>query len=122
MENIRYGRPDASDAQVFEAAVAARCRDFIEALPNGFATIVGERGVKLSGGQRQRIAIARAFLKDAPLLLLDEATSARIRGCDPDGVGQPHARTNRNCDRASTVDGAKFRPNCRLAGGAHRSV
>jgi ATP-binding cassette subfamily B protein len=76
MENIRYGRPDASDAQVFEAAVAARCRDFIEALPNGFATIVGERGVKLSGGQRQRIAIARAFLKDAPLLLLDEATSA----------------------------------------------
>jgi ATP-binding cassette, subfamily B, bacterial len=76
MENIRYGRPDASDAQVFEAAVAARCRGFIEALPNGFATIVGERGVKLSGGQRQRIAIARAFLKDAPLLLLDEATSA----------------------------------------------
>jgi ATP-binding cassette subfamily B protein len=76
LENIRYGRPDASDAQVFEAAVAARCRDFIEALPNGFATIVGERGVKLSGGQRQRIAIARAFLKDAPLLLLDEATSA----------------------------------------------
>ena len=76
MENIRYGRPDASDAEVLEAAVLARCRDFIEGLPHGFSTILGDRGVKLSGGQRQRIAIARAFLKDAPLLLLDEATSA----------------------------------------------
>jgi ATP-binding cassette subfamily B protein len=76
MENIRYGRPDATDAEVIEAAVLSRCRDFIEALPHGFATVVGNRGVKLSGGQRQRIAIARAFLKDAPLLLLDEATSA----------------------------------------------
>ncbi len=76
MENIRYGRPDASDDEVFEAAIAARCYDFIEAMPDGFKTIVGERGLKLSGGQRQRIAIARAFLKGAPLLLLDEATSA----------------------------------------------
>jgi ATP-binding cassette subfamily B protein len=76
LENIRYGRPDASDAEVLEAAVAARCMEFIEALPEGFATLVGDRGVKLSGGQRQRIAIARAFLKDAPILLLDEATSA----------------------------------------------
>ena len=76
MENIRYGRPDAMDAEVIEAAGFARCREFIDALPHGFATIVGDRGVKLSGGQRQRIAIARAFLKDAPLLLLDEATSA----------------------------------------------
>lgn len=75
MENIRYGRPDATDDEVLEAAIAARC-DFIEELPAGMRTIVGERGVKLSGGQRQRIAIARAFLKDAPLLLLDEATSA----------------------------------------------
>ncbi|MGB6752760.1 MAG: ABC transporter ATP-binding protein [Xanthobacteraceae bacterium] len=75
MENIRYGRPDASDDEVLEAAFAARC-DFIENLPLGMRTIVGERGIKLSGGQRQRIAIARAFLKDAPLLLLDEATSA----------------------------------------------
>jgi ATP-binding cassette, subfamily B, bacterial len=75
MENIRYGRPDASDDAVLDAAIAARC-DFIADLPAGMATIVGERGVKLSGGQRQRIAIARAFLKDAPLLLLDEATSA----------------------------------------------
>jgi ATP-binding cassette, subfamily B, bacterial len=75
MENIRYGRPEATDDEVLEAAIAARC-DFIEKLPAGMRTIVGERGVKLSGGQRQRIAIARAFLKDAPLLLLDEATSA----------------------------------------------
>jgi ATP-binding cassette subfamily B protein len=76
MENVRYARPEATDREVLEAAIVARCRDFIEALPNGFDTIVGDRGVKLSGGQRQRIAIARAFLKDAPLLLLDEATSA----------------------------------------------
>jgi ATP-binding cassette subfamily B protein len=76
IDNIRYGRPDASDAEVLGAANAARCGDFIEALPNGLETVVGERGLKLSGGQRQRIAIARAFLKDAPLLLLDEATSA----------------------------------------------
>ena len=75
MDNIRYGRPDATDDEVLEAAVTARC-DFIEGLPDGMRTFVGERGVKLSGGQRQRIAIARAFLKDAPLLLLDEATSA----------------------------------------------
>ena len=76
MENIRYGRPDALDAEVYNAARAARCLDFIEAMPNGMGTIVGDRGLKLSGGQRQRIAIARALLKDAPLLLLDEATSA----------------------------------------------
>jgi ATP-binding cassette subfamily B protein len=75
MENIRYGRPEASDEEVLDAAFAARC-DFIEDMPAGMRTLVGERGVKLSGGQRQRIAIARAFLKNAPLLLLDEATSA----------------------------------------------
>jgi ATP-binding cassette subfamily B protein len=76
MDNIRYGRPDASDQEVMRAASAAKCDQFIAALPEGFATLVGERGVKLSGGQRQRIAIARAFLKGAPILLLDEATSA----------------------------------------------
>jgi ATP-binding cassette subfamily B protein len=75
-ENIRYGRADASDDAVRAAADAALCSDFIAGLPNGMETIVGDRGVKLSGGQRQRIAIARAFLKDAPILLLDEATSA----------------------------------------------
>ncbi len=76
LENIRYGRPGASDAEVHTAAEAARCLDFIDAMPDGMDTIVGDRGMKLSGGQRQRIAIARAILKDAPLLLLDEATSA----------------------------------------------
>jgi ATP-binding cassette subfamily B protein len=76
MENIRYARPDASEADVLAAADMAHCREFIEALPDGFNTMVGDRGVKLSGGQRQRLAIARALLKDAPILLLDEATSA----------------------------------------------
>jgi ATP-binding cassette subfamily B protein len=74
-ENIRYGRPNASDDDVLRAAIAARC-DFVETLPEGLDTMVGDRGVKLSGGQRQRIAIARAFLKDAPIVLLDEATAS----------------------------------------------
>ena len=76
MENIRYGRPGASDAEVIAAATAAYAHDFITALPDGYRTFLGERGVRLSGGQRQRISIARAMLKNPPLLLLDEATSA----------------------------------------------
>ena len=76
LENIRYGRPDATDAEVVAAAQSAFAHEFITALPEGYNTFLGERGVRLSGGQRQRVAIARAMLKNAPLLLLDEATSA----------------------------------------------
>lgn len=75
-DNIAFGRPDASDAQIERAAEMAAATEFIRRLPQGFATMIGERGVTLSGGQRQRIAIARAILRDAPLLLLDEATSS----------------------------------------------
>ena len=76
MENIRYGRPEASEAEVKAAAAAANADAFIEALPEGYDTYLGEKGVRLSGGQRQRLAIARAILRNAPVLLLDEATSA----------------------------------------------
>jgi ATP-binding cassette subfamily B protein len=75
MENIRYGRIDATDEEVRDAAKKAHAHEFIEKLPEGYDSLVGERGVKLSGGQRQRVAIARAFLKNAPILILDEATS-----------------------------------------------
>ncbi len=75
-ENIRFGKPDATDAEVEAAARAAAAHDFLSALPDGYDTYVGERGIMLSGGQKQRIAIARAILRDAPVLLLDEATSA----------------------------------------------
>jgi ATP-binding cassette subfamily B protein len=76
MENIRYGRLNATDEEVIEASKQAHCHEFICQLPEGYASLVGERGIKLSGGQRQRIAIARAILKNAPILILDEATSA----------------------------------------------
>jgi ATP-binding cassette subfamily B protein len=75
-ENIRYGRPGASDAQIEAAAIAAAADEFLRKLPNGYDTFLGERGTRLSGGQRQRIALARAILKDPPILLLDEATSS----------------------------------------------
>ena len=74
--NISYAKPMASDEEIFEAARNANAHDFIESLPNGYETIVGDDGTLLSGGQKQRIAIARALLKDAPIIILDEATSA----------------------------------------------
>ncbi|MFA6315299.1 MAG: ABC transporter ATP-binding protein [Candidatus Paceibacterota bacterium] len=75
-DNIRYGKTDATDEEVIEAAKLAHCHEFISSLPNGYDTFVGERGIKLSGGERQRVAIARAILKNAPILVLDEATSS----------------------------------------------
>jgi ATP-binding cassette subfamily B protein/subfamily B ATP-binding cassette protein MsbA len=75
-ENILFGRPDATEEEMLEAAKIANAHEFIMDLPDGYETLIGERGVKLSGGQKQRLAIARAVLKDAPILILDEATSS----------------------------------------------
>jgi ATP-binding cassette subfamily B protein len=76
LENIRYGKPNTTEKEVIAASKKAFCHEFIKKLPNGYDSLVGERGVKLSGGERQRVAIARAILKDAPILVLDEATSS----------------------------------------------
>ena len=112
-DNIRFGRPDASDAEVARAAEHAHAAAFIAALPRGFDTPAGERGVTLSGGQRQRIAIARAILRDAPLLLLDEATSS----LDAESETQVAAAladlmraAHHDRDRAPAGDGAVVRP------------
>ncbi len=97
--NIAYGRPGATEEQVIEAAKAAAAHEFIGALPEGYDTLVGEAGARLSGGQRQRIAIARAFLKDAPILLLDEATSA----LDTESEAQVQAALSRLMHGRATI-------------------
>ncbi|ACG73928.1 ABC transporter-related protein [Anaeromyxobacter sp. K] len=99
--NIAYGRPEVSQADVEQAARLAQAHDFIRALPEGYDTVVGERGVLLSGGQRQRIAIARAFLKDAPILILDEATSALD--------AESEREVQRALDSLMAIDGASRR-------------
>ena len=76
MENIRVGKKEATDEEVLNAARLANCDEFVQGLPNGYDTVIGENGSELSGGERQRISIARAFLKDAPIILLDEATAS----------------------------------------------
>ena len=121
-ENIRYGRPDATDEEVLQAAVRAEIHDEIMAMPDGYDTYIGERGVMLSGGQKQRISIARVFLKDPPILILDEATSAldsvteqriqqslealsRGRTCI---VIAHRLSTIRNADRIAVVEGERI--------------
>jgi ATP-binding cassette subfamily B protein len=119
--NIRYGRPEATDEEVEAAALAANAHDFILELPEGYATEVGERGVRLSGGQKQRVAIARALLKDPPILILDEATSsldAESEGLVQDALERLMARrtslviahrlsTVRTADRVVVLDGGR---------------
>ena len=106
-ENIAYGKPSATQGQIEEAARLAHADEFILRQPKGYATLVGERGVKLSGGERQRIALARAFLADTPILILDEADFQprfRIGGADTGSYGAPDDRANCNCHRAPSLN------------------
>ncbi len=98
-ENIRYGRLDATDAEVEAAARAAQAHEFVRALPDGYDTVVGERGGTLSGGQRQRVAIARALLRDSPVVVLDEATT----GLDPAAAGEVLRAIERLCEGRTTL-------------------
>lgn len=130
-ENILYGREDASDSEVIEAAKLANAHSFISALPDGYSTKVGERGVQLSGGQKQRVAIARAVLKNPEILLLDEATSAldveservvqqaldRLMKDRTTVVVAHRLSTVRNADEISVIQGGKI-----IERGSHSSL
>ena len=136
-ENIAYGRPEASEEEILRAAELANAREFIDRLPAGLDTLVGERGVKLSGGQRQRIAITRAILTDAPILVLDEATSAldsESEALVQEALEEPHARPHLNRGGAPPLHRGGARPHrglgrrrdrrgrhaCRAYGGGRR--
>jgi len=130
-ENIRFGRPEATVAEVELAAQQAHCLDFIRRLPEKGQTIIGDRGMRLSGGERQRIAIARAFLKGAPILILDEATSSLDSGSElivqdtleelMEGktslIVAHRFSTIRQADRILVVDGGRI-----LQSGSHQSL
>jgi hypothetical protein len=112
-ENIAYGRPDATDEEIVSAAKKARAHEFILRLPQGYDTLVGERGIKLSGGERQRVAIARAFLTDAPILVMDEATSSldvETEGQVQEAAEALMARPHHHRHRPPPVDRARRRP------------
>ena len=123
--NIRYGRPDASDEEVIEAARAAHIHDFIESLPDGYETMVGERGLKLSGGEKQRVAIARALLKSPRILIFDEATSAldsRVGEGDPGGAGAHLAGPHHARHRPPALHGDGRGPDPGAPARAHRGA